>query len=95
MMTRIAALAALAVALALPARADIYDHLGRTAQMRHGTSKMLPPPGYDRQRWRAPNKCDYSRAGRPGETVWYLIINTSHRGCPARLVERAFTDYNW
>lgn len=36
-----------------------------------------PPVGFQGARWTAANGCAYSRAGRPGETVWYLIINTS------------------
>lgn len=36
-----------------------------------------PPVGFQGARWTAANGCAYTRAGRPGETVWYLIINTS------------------
>lgn len=86
-----AATAVLALA-ALPVSAETYKQKGRTLQLKQGTSPMLPPPGYKSQWWVAPNKCEYSRAGRPGETVWYLIINTAHKGCDKYLVEKGYGD---
>lgn len=37
----------------------------------------VPPLRHKSRRWTAADGCQYSRAGRPGETVWYLIINSS------------------
>ena len=78
----------------LTATADIYAQVNKASGMKYGSSSMLPPPGYTGQWWTAPNKCEYSRAGRPGEVVWYLIINTAHSGCETRLIGQAFSDYN-
>lgn len=89
-----AALVATAFA-AVPASADLSDKFGRASTkkvVKVGKSHLLPPPGYKGQWWTAPNRCEYSRAGRPGETVWYLIINTAHRKCDAYLVEKGFDD---
>jgi hypothetical protein len=61
-------------------------------QLVYGTSPNLPPQGYSGRWWTSPNKCDYSRAGRPGEIVWYLIINTAHRGCEPYMVQQGFAD---
>lgn len=56
-------------------------------------ANMLPPRGYNQRRWVAYNGCDYSRAGRPGETIWYVISNTRGRKkCEPVIVERAITD---
>ncbi|MDR9393004.1 MAG: hypothetical protein RI571_01630 [Roseovarius sp.] len=45
-----------------------------------------PPPGHQGQWWTHPRGCEYSRAGRPGETVWFVIINTRRPGCPTYIV---------
>ena len=79
-------IAALCGAMATPAIAG-------QGQAGNGGATLLPPPGYQGQWWTSPNNCEYSRAGRPGETVWYLIVNTAHSGCAARLIERAYSDY--
>jgi hypothetical protein len=57
-------------------------------------SPLLPPANYRGQWWMSPDNCQYSRAGRPGETVWYLIVNSAHGKCPSRLIQRAYSDYN-
>lgn len=41
-----------------------------------------PPASFQGQWWTHPLGCEYSRAGRPGETMWFLIINTAKKGCP-------------
>lgn len=52
---------------------------------------QLPPVGYAASRWLHPNGCKYTRAGRPGETVWYLIINSVEgRDCVRFVVETAY-----
>lgn len=76
------------------ATADIYSQANNPSAMKYGSSEMLPPPGYRGQWWTAPNKCEYSRAGRPGEVVWYLIINSAHSGCETRLIGKVYADYN-
>lgn len=52
----------------------------------------MPTEGYSSQWWSHPIGCEYSRAGRPGETVWYLIINTARPGCPTYIVQHGFSD---
>ncbi|MCR8825911.1 hypothetical protein [Pseudosulfitobacter koreensis] len=44
-------------------------------------SVAAPPVDHQGQWWTNPLGCDYSRAGRPGETMWFLIINTAKPGC--------------
>jgi hypothetical protein len=56
-------------------------------------SDALPPADYKGQWWTSPDNCQYSRAGRPGEAVWYLIVNTAHDKCARRLIQRAYSDY--
>ena len=83
----------IAVALALVACAgtgfaDSGDD--RLEIVRHDT--VMPPDGYSAQWWTHPKGCEYSRAGRPGEIVWFLIINTVKPGCPTHIVQRGFSD---
>ncbi len=47
-----------------------------------GAQSMKPPTSYQGQWWTHPSGCEYSRAGRPGETMWFLILNTAKKGCP-------------
>lgn len=63
-------------------------YLGRVAY--HGS---LPADDYQGRHWRSDNNCDYSRAGRDGETVWYLISNTAHKGCASYIVQKAHDDF--
>ena len=51
-----------------------------------------PPANFEGQWWTNPAGCEYSRAGRPGETVWFLIINTAKRGCPNYIATRTWGD---
>lgn len=79
---------------ATPAAADLSKKFGRATskKMTRGNADLLPPTGYKGQWWTAPNKCEYSRSGRPGETVWFLIINSAHNKCDAYLVQNGFSD---
>ncbi|WP_299627326.1 hypothetical protein [uncultured Tateyamaria sp.] len=61
---------ALAAAITLPALPAV-------------ASAAKPPLSHQGQWWTHPSGCEYSRAGRPGETVWFLIINTARPGCPS------------
>ena len=45
-----------------------------------------PPASHEGQWWTHPLGCEYSRAGLPGETVWYIIVNTDRKGCPRQIV---------
>ncbi|WP_109468514.1 hypothetical protein [Albibacillus kandeliae] len=94
MLKTLAAALVVTAMTAVPASADLSKKFGRASsgKLKMGSSDLLPPPGYKGQWWTAPNRCEYSRAGRPGETVWYLIINTAHRKCDAYLVEKGFSD---
>ncbi len=49
-------------------------------------TQAAPPANYQGQWWTHPLGCEYSRAGRPGELVWYIIVNTVRDGCPHQIV---------
>lgn len=84
---------ALSCAMAMPAAAQAADGNNKKVTMVEYSSPMMPPANYKGQWWTSPDNCQYSRAGRPGETVWYLIVNSAHMGCERRLVQRAMSDY--
>ncbi len=80
------------IVLAGVAQADVGNKVGRATKIKSGTSSAMPTEGYSSQWWSHPIGCEYSRAGRPGETVWYLIINTARPGCPTYIVQHGFSD---
>ncbi len=84
---------ALGIACALPAAAEQAAPGTAKTTLVTFSSPDLPPANYRGQWWTTPDNCQYSRAGRPGETVWYLIVNTAHEGCARRLIQRAYSDY--
>ncbi|SFO00991.1 hypothetical protein SAMN04487859_11331 [Roseovarius lutimaris] len=84
--------AAALVALSGVAQADVSRKVGRATKIQSGNSSVMPAEGYSSQWWTHPIGCEYSRAGRPGEIVWYLIINTARPGCPTYIVQRGFSD---
>ena len=49
-----------------------------------------PPASFQGQWWTHPLGCEYSRAGRPGESVWFLIINTAKPGCPTYIATKTW-----
>lgn len=49
-----------------------------------------PPAGHQGQWWTNPQGCQYSRAGRPGETMWFLIVNTAQKGCPTYIAGKTW-----
>ena len=51
---------------------------------------VKPPVNYQGQWWTHPNGCTYSRAGRPGETMWFLQINTAADGCPTYIAGKTW-----
>ncbi|UOA26523.1 hypothetical protein [Pseudosulfitobacter sp. DSM 107133] len=53
-------------------------------------SVAKPPVGHQGQWWTNPLGCEYSRAGRPGETMWFLIINTAKPGCPTYIAGKTW-----
>ena len=62
-----------------------YSYVPKAGSVQH-----LPPAGYVSQWWVHPSGCEYSRAGRPGEIVWYVIINSiGKRKCPRLIVQQA------
>jgi len=79
-------------ALAGAASAQNVDGYGYTTAIKGGTSTVMPPKGHIGQWWTHPSGCRYSRAGRPGEVVWYLIINTSRPECPTYIATRGGAD---
>ena len=68
------------------------DQTGYTTAIYGGTSKIMPPRGHSGQWWTHPSGCEYSRTGRPGEVVWYLIINTARPECPTYIATRGGRD---
>ncbi|MEX0280520.1 MAG: hypothetical protein AB3N13_04930 [Arenibacterium sp.] len=94
MLMTVAATAVITALSATSALADLSQKFGRASQVpvRTVNADLLPPPGYTGQWWIAPNNCEYSRSGRPGETVWFLIINSAHKNCERYIVERGFRD---
>ncbi|WP_299970623.1 hypothetical protein [uncultured Roseobacter sp.] len=92
-MVRYAAAVLLTATLALPAAAQTAKPGKSALKLVEHSAPMLPPANYKGQWWRTADNCEYSRAGRPGETVWYLIVNTAHEGCARRLIQRAYSDY--
>ena len=79
------------VCLAGAAQADLSKTVGRASQLTADNS-VMPPKSYSGQWWTHPIGCEYSRAGRPGETIWFLIINTARPGCPSHIVQHGFKD---
>ncbi|WP_297768786.1 hypothetical protein [uncultured Roseovarius sp.] len=73
-------------------QADVSKKVGRATQIKGGTGSVAPPVSHQGQWWTHPIGCEYSRAGRPGEIVWYLIINTARPGCPTYIPVRGFKD---
>lgn len=60
------------------------------------SNQHMPPAGYSSQWWVHPSGCEYSKAGRPGEVVWYVIINTiGNRNCPGMIVQKARADFQY
>ena len=76
MMKTLIGAAVAAVCLALPAGAVVPQ----------------PPADTSQQWWSHPLGCEYSRAGRPGEIVWYLIVNTRKPGCPTYIAVQHWGD---
>lgn len=76
-------------AVLLASGASAQNHITPKAFQRqaasHG-SATRPPIDYQGQWWTHPRGCEYSRAGLPGETVWYIIVNTMRKGCPHQIV---------
>ena len=50
-----------------------------------------PSPNHAGQWWTNSKGCQYSRAGVPGETMWFLIINTAQKGCPTYIKGKSHT----
>ena len=65
---------------------------GYTTAIMGGSSRIMPPQGHAGQWWTHPSGCQYSRTGRPGEVVWYLIINTARPECPTYIATRGGRD---
>jgi hypothetical protein len=88
----IAVASLLAFGLCGIAQADVSRTIGRATKIKSGTSDVMPPATHEGQWWTHPKGCEYSRTGRPGETVWFLIINTARPGCPTYIVVQGFKD---
>lgn len=89
----IAALVLASLAFAPVAQAQQQPNYGGyTTAIKGGTSKVMPPATHAGQWWTHPSGCEYSRTGRPGEVVWYLIINTARPECPTYIAIRGGRD---
>ena len=84
------------IALAAPSTAQQGRYAqangGYTTAIMGGSSRIMPPKDHPGQWWTHPSGCEYSRTGRPGEVVWYLIINTARPECPTYIATRGGRD---
>jgi len=64
-------------------------HLARSKAKLPGA---MPPAGYQGQWWMHPAGCRYSRAGRPGEVVWFLTSIPQGASCPEFIMQRPIDD---
>lgn len=72
-------------ALPLAAQAGGLKAPQDNLHLARGTMKspsVMPPAGYQGQWWTHPAGCEYSRAGRPGEVVWFLSSIPKGATCP-------------
>lgn len=76
------------LAFATSVQADLSRTIGKATRLEPDNS-IMPPAKHAAQWWTHPLGCEYSRAGRPGETVWFLIINTARPGCPTHIVQHS------
>lgn len=77
--------------LATNAKAGLFS---KKADSITHSAEHMPPQGHDSRWWVHPSGCEYSRAGRPGEIVWYVIINSiGKRNCPTMIVQKAHADF--
>lgn len=72
---------ALSFVSASTAQADLSADVAASLHLA-SDGNAAPALNHQGQWWTHPKGCEYSRAGRGGETVWYLIINTARPGCP-------------
>ncbi len=56
------------------------------------TPGVMPPANHQGQWWTHPAGCQYSRAGRPGEIVWFLTSLPKGARCPEFIQQKA-TDH--
>jgi len=92
MKTSLFASALILAALGTTTAAQNGTGYGYTTAIKGGNSAAMPPQGHPGQWWTHPSGCQYSRAGRPGEVVWYLIINTARPECPTYIATRGGAD---
>jgi len=80
-------LGALALGLSFATTAQAELSTNSTASVYLASDRGAGPArDFVGQWWTHPKGCEYSRAGRGGETVWYLIMHTARPGCPAYIV---------
>ncbi|MEQ8901456.1 MAG: hypothetical protein RID11_03105 [Roseovarius sp.] len=92
MKTTLLATAVALTSLATSAVAQTANGYGYTTAIKGGTSTVMPPASHAGQWWTHPSGCEYSRTGRPGEVVWFLIINTSRPECPTYIATKGGAD---
>ncbi|WP_294620398.1 hypothetical protein [uncultured Roseovarius sp.] len=80
----------LALGLAVAMLAGTADAQHRIAPKLQNTG-AVPPANHQGQWWTHPLGCEYSRAGLPGESVWYIIVNTDRKGCPRQIVVKSLS----
>lgn len=69
-------LALIAASITAPLSSAVAGVLNLGTVEKTSYTGPLPPLDYAGRRWSHPNGCDYSLAGRPGERVWYVVLNT-------------------
>ena len=58
------------------------------AQAIRRAPRAIPPEGYMERIWTHPEGCKYSRTGRPGEIVWFLMRIPKGATCPEFIVQK-------
>jgi hypothetical protein len=62
------------------------------AQAVRSAPSAMPPASHSSQWWTHPAGCKYSRAGRPGEVVWFLTSVPRGASCPEFIVQKKIDD---
>lgn len=89
-MTAVKTIGLIAVAAAMAVGSSAQAAKRNQGSLAEAYNGPLPPAGFEGRRWSHPNGCDYSLAGRPGERVWYVVINTmGSKDCVRYFVEQA------
>ena len=77
--------------LKAPPTGFLKSELIKAGSTRRAPSAM-PPANFKGQWWTDPAGCQYSRAGRPGELVWFLTAVPKGARCP-EFIQQKVSDH--